>query len=113
MEQCLTCPRQFEYTRSKGGTRHKCNSCCVNERRIRLRKKIIDHLGGKCILCDYDKCMGALHVHHTDPTKKDFNISGSHSRSWKSIEKELDKCILLCANCHFSEHHDCIRYGCS
>lgn len=112
MNICEICNREYEYCRNKGGTRVKCNSCSVNERRIKLRKKIVDHMGGQCVKCGYDKCYGAMHAHHLDPSEKDFNISGSHSRSWAVIEKELGKCILICSNCHSEEHHDCARYNC-
>ena len=61
-------------------------------------------MGGKCGKCGYDKCIHALHAHHVNTNDKDFNISGAHSRSWKRIEKELEKCVLLCANCHIEEH---------
>ena len=52
---------------------------------------------------DYDKCMSALEFHHLDPKEKDFSIS-TNIKSLDLIKKELDKCILLCANCHREEH---------
>jgi len=57
--------------------------------------------GGKCMICGYDKNPGVLDFHHVDPSTKSFGISsGGFSRSWKSIEDEIRKCILVCANCH-------------
>lgn len=55
-------------------------------------------------MCGYSKCKEALDFHHVNPNEKDFNISGSHSRSWEKIELELKKCVLLCANCHREIH---------
>lgn len=69
-------------------------------------------MGNYCFKCGYSKCYGALHVHHVEAENKSFNISGSHSRSWKAIIEELDKCVLLCANCHAEEHHSCEEYNC-
>jgi hypothetical protein len=46
-----------------------------------------------------------LIFHHRNPKDKDFNISGNHGRSWSKIEAELDKCDLMCHNCH-NELHD-------
>lgn len=112
MNECKICNRIFNYTRSKGGTKTKCNTCHVNERKFKLRIKIIKHLGGKCSSCGYDKCYGALDAHHLDASSKHFNISGAHSRSWKRIEEELNKCVLICANCHRTKHHRCKVYGC-
>lgn len=112
MNECLLCKRKFVYQRSKGGTKTKCNTCQVNERRFKLRQKIIDYLGGKCCLCGYSKCYGALHAHHIDFNVKKFNISGAHSRSWNEIKQELSQCILICSNCHSELHHNCISYNC-
>lgn len=112
MISCKYCDRQYEYKRNSGHTKKVCNSCLVNRRRFKLKKRIIVYMGGKCVRCGYDGCLGALHPHHLDPLEKDFNISGCHSRSWEAIERELNKCILLCSNCHFEEHHGCENYGC-
>ncbi len=60
---------------------------------------------GKCQRCGYDRCIEALEFHHMDPTKKDFSISSKgYTRSWKRVQKELDKCVMLCANCHRETH---------
>jgi hypothetical protein len=45
----------------------------------------------------------ALIFHHLDPSHKDFTIGGK-SKSWNKIQSELDKCVLLCANCHAEVH---------
>ena len=61
--------------------------------------------GNKCEICGYNKCMGALVFHHIDEDLKLFNISGSYCRKWKDIQLELDKTILVCANCHAEIHY--------
>ena len=61
--------------------------------------------GGKCIECGYDKCPAALEFHHTDPSKKEFGIGGGYNRSWEVIKLELDKCVMLCSNCHHEKHY--------
>ena len=70
----------------------------------RDEKLAIEYKGGKCIFCGYSKCVRSLQFHHCDRTKKDFNISAV-SYSWERMKIELDKCILVCANCH-GEIHD-------
>jgi hypothetical protein len=72
--------------------------------RQRAKKRAVEYKGGKCQACGYCRCIRALKFHHLDPDKKDFAIS-SVSRSWEVIRKELDKCILVCGNCH-DEIHD-------
>ncbi len=77
----------------------------VNRRRKELRHKAIVYKGGRCSICGYNKCLQALEFHHSDPSKKDFGISAKgYTRSWEMVSKELDKCILLCANCHREVH---------
>lgn len=105
MSTCKTCGKEFEYVRSKGGTKTECGSCCNNKQRFAVKQKIIEFLGGKCIDCGYNKCSAALHAHHLDPKTKKFSPSGSHSRSWASMVEELEKCVLLCANCHAERHY--------
>ncbi|TMF66513.1 MAG: hypothetical protein E6I20_03900 [Chloroflexi bacterium] len=43
--------------------------------------------------------------HHLDSTTKNFGISEDGiARSWEKTEQELQKCVLLCANCHREVH---------
>jgi len=65
---------------------------------------LVEYKGGKCVRCGYNKNVKALQFHHIDKTTKLFSISSGHCRSWKSQIAEVDKCILLCANCHAEEH---------
>ena len=65
----------------------------------------IQYKGGKCEECGYHHCLEALEFHHKDPTKKDFSISSKgYTHSWKKVQEELDKCVMLCANCHRETH---------
>lgn len=98
------CGRRYKYSRSSGHTKTRCNSCLVNDRRFDRKIKCIEYMGGKCKRCGYDKCKRALAFHHLDPKTKSFNISGCHTRKWSEVQKELDKCIMLCHNCHAEEH---------
>lgn len=100
---CKTCGRKYVYDRAKGHRLTKCNSCHVNIRRFRLKEKAIKYKGGKCSLCGYNKCSYSMHFHHVNGSK-DFNIAGKHCYSWDKIKKELDKCVLVCANCHGEIH---------
>lgn len=73
----------------------------VSRRRRKIKEKAILYLGGACQLCGYSKYQGALDFHHLEPTSKTFGIgSQGHSRSWERVKQELDKCILVCSNCH-------------
>ena len=78
----------------------------VQSWRKRRKQEFVDYLGGKCVSCGYNKCLDALHFHHKDPDTKSFSINSAfaHPKRKALIKEEVDKCILLCANCH-SEHH--------
>lgn len=66
-----------------------------------LKQKAVDYKGGCCVFCGYHEHMGVLDFHHLDPTTKEFSIgSKGYTRSWEKVRAELDKCILVCANCH-------------
>ena len=78
----------------------------VKDRRRKVKELLVNYKGGKCEICGYDKCLGALDFHHLDPNEKEFSISSSNI--YKNIDKlkeEVDKCILVCANCHREIHY--------
>lgn len=78
----------------------------VKTHRQKIKEKSIEYKGGKCEKCGYNKCNRALEFHHLDPKEKDFTISKYSVLSWDKIKKELDKCILICSNCHRELHDD-------
>ena len=79
----------------------QCNVVNVLKRRKKVKLQAIEYKGGQCQNCGYKKCQEALEFHHLDPTQKDFGLSTKGiCRSWERVKAELDKCILLCANCH-------------
>lgn len=98
----------IEYKQYSNGGKYVCKKCCtedVSARRRELKQKSVEYKGGKCQYCGYNKSLSALEFHHVDPTEKDFNLaSGGSIKKWEYVKEELDKCILLCANCHREEH---------
>ncbi len=79
----------------------------VRKRRQKIRRMAVAAKGGRCEKCGYDRCTEALEFHHLDNSNKNFGLSEKgHARSWKKVEKELKKCVLLCANCHREIHAD-------
>ena len=101
----------FEHALECFGTKNqryrckKCRSEAVQRKRLNLKKKAVQYKGGKCCKCGYDKCQDALDFHHVNPNEKDFAISAKgYLKSWEKIKTELDKCLLVCANCHREIH---------
>ena len=73
----------------------------VAKRRKKIKSLAVEYKGGKCQICGYMKCVGALELHHINPAEKSFGIGDKgYTRSWDTVRNEIDKCILLCANCH-------------
>lgn len=102
MRICRICGNKFKDYQSKGRTR--CGSCNTKIRRYRTKLAAIKLLGGICIDCGWQGNQAAFQFHHTGHDKKDFTIGNVANKKWEIIKKELDKCVLLCANCHAIRH---------
>ena len=73
----------------------------VAKRRRKIKLLAIEYKGGKCQICSYNKYPGGLDLHHIDRKSKSFGIGDKgYTRSWEKVRTELDKCVLVCANCH-------------
>lgn len=68
--------------------------------RQKRKRELVEIMGGKCVLCGYDKCIAALEFHHLDKSKKEYQISSGNCHGWEEDIKELRKCALVCSNCH-------------
>jgi predicted HNH restriction endonuclease len=55
-----------------------------------------------------------MDFHHLDPSLKSKDVKSLMCGRWDKIQEELDKCVLLCANCHrelhWSEMHEPLLY---
>lgn len=101
-----------EYRASKDKPNGRCLKCSVDavqRRRRKIKQQSIEYKGDSCAHCNGRFHPAVYEFHHRDPTKKDFALgSGGICRSWDAIKLELDKCDMLCANCHRMEH---VRIG--
>ena len=79
------------------------NRYCV-ERWQKRKLKAIEYKGGKCQRCGYDKYPDVLEFHHRDPTEKEATWTKMRLWGWEKTLTELDKCDMLCANCHREVH---------
>src|SRR5690606_24931558 len=57
----------------------------------------------QCAYCEENEPR-ALQFHHIDPSTKSFNISNATDYPLAAVKAEMDKCELICANCHFKLH---------
>lgn len=103
---------QNEFYASKSGEVYgwckSCNNKITHEKQLIRKAECVKYKGGKCIVCGYNKYVGALDFHHVNPEEKEFNIAQLRSYSLEFLIKELDKCVLLCKNCHAEVHHGSI-----
>ena len=104
--QCLTCEKQFVSNRRKFCSK-KCYSGHYKITNNKTKEKLTFLAGGCCQSCGYDKNYAALQFHHIDPKTKLFplNAASCGMYPWEELTKELVKCLLLCANCHFELHN--------
>lgn len=56
-----------------------------------------------CAICGYRDHPDALHFDHLPGNDKNGNISQIYRNSWQDVLKEIEKCQVLCANCHAIE----------
>lgn len=102
---------QFNWRSKAQGTRRSDCKFCHTEymRKVYQQKKNeIQDLkkNKKCIKCGYNKCGAALDFHHIDPEEKDEIIQRmvSNNYSLDKVFEEIEKCVVLCANCHREFH---------
>lgn len=112
MKTCSTCKlikdeKEFYKKGNSGRINSICKSCfnsyCV-ERWINKKIWAIDYLGGKCKVCSIQDHYSIYDFHHRDPKQKDIVWDKMRLVSKDRMVKELDKCDLLCSNCHRKLH---------
>ncbi len=76
-------------------------------RGLKRKLELIESRGGKCEVCGYDKNIAALEFHHINPDEKEFQLDMRHlsNTSLERLQNEVNKCQLLCANCHREAHN--------
>ena len=119
-----TCENEFD---NKSGRKKFCSNKCrckqtylnnptdnhqsayayQKDRAEERKKEIIKIKGGQCEECGYSKNYAALCFHHIDPNQKDFGLDARKlsNTKWEKLLEEVEKCKLLCHNCHMEEHY--------
>ena len=111
--KCRTCDVEGEENFYKTA-KYQCKKCWnrrTADKQIQKVKDLKEEYGGKCVRCGYDKYLGALEFHHTDPTVKEFHLGEARGRKVEVLRQELDKCELVCRNCHAEIHEHIRRVG--
>jgi len=106
--------RQLAYKRAWNKQYYQKNKIKEKERIAKRKKEISEWFMGykSRLMCERcgEKETICLEFHHIKERDKDFNLGQVKSWGWgkKRIEKEIKKCIVLCANCHRKLHADLI-----
>lgn len=84
-----------------------CKKCRIEystNRSLEIKIEAINYLGGSCQDCGLIDKPCVYDFHHLDPSKKEIAFGSRGGKSFESLKPELDKCVLLCANCHRKRH---------
>lgn len=116
MKFCVTCKHtkstvDFHYSHKEQRIRSICKRCATDSvlaRQRAFKQQCLDYKGNTgCTRCGYNKTNVALEFHHRNPAEKDFSMA--KFKMYKLIDivkEELDKCDVLCSNCHKEVHHE-------
>jgi 5-methylcytosine-specific restriction endonuclease McrA len=101
----LDCPQHGEAEHALSGDGYyRCKQCRVEavvRRRRKVKELLVSDAGGRCLVCGYDRYIGALHFHHLDPAEKRMALGGGGvTLALETLRSESRKCVLLCSNCH-------------
>lgn len=102
-KECYKTLNNQSYMNSSSSRKQK-----VAERRNRVKaenKEIIKKVkdDNPCCFCgETEHC--CLDFHHKDPTQKEFEISNSMKKNKGKLVEEIDKCVVICSNCHRKHH---------
>jgi len=95
------------YCRNRNTNYHHQSYVAQKRRGLSAKFELMALKGGKCMRCGYFRNHAALEFHHIDPATKNFQLDQRSlaNRSREEVMKEVEKCLLVCANCHAEIHH--------
>jgi hypothetical protein len=100
---CKECIKIYDHERLLRDRKHIVK--VKRERVQKNRKWLKDYKQNKkCERCSENDSI-CLDFHHID-NSKDYVIANMLGCSIETIKKEIEKCIILCANCHRKEHRE-------
>ena len=117
MKTCCKCKLEKNesefYQKTKDRLQSYCKPCLLKVQMLRWKKvkeRAIEYKGGKCLDCEVAHNRPEVYqFHHLNPEEKDSSWDKLRLKSWDKIVAEIDKCVLLCANCHIIRHSKLIE----
>lgn len=103
---CVTCNQEYDKSLfyKKGASCKKCFNAKMIKKDKDVKLELVNLFGNKCNCCNKSFNQYVYQFHHIDPSEKDFEISKLRSHTIKNVLPELQKCEMLCANCHSMKH---------
>ena len=109
---CLKCGKdlrgkQTKYCSSKCKNNQNQSYLAQQSRGLERKIILIQRCGGQCSVCGYKKNSSALDFHHINPKEKLFalDLRSLSNRTQLKIDSEIQKCTLMCRNCHSELHN--------
>ena len=114
-KKCIVCDTEFIPEPNNRKYCYSCLPCCIDKnaaKRARFRAvklELLKYKGSRCVSCGYCLYEGSLQFHHRNPNEKEFELSkvklGTNGMTMEKMKREVDKCDVLCANCHAELHY--------
>lgn len=86
-----------------------CSTLYYGNRIRNVKIRMIEYKGGECERCKLklkDTHYSVFDFHHINPEEKDLRFNRIKYQKWEVIKNEIDKCSLVCANCHRIIHSE-------
>ena len=95
---------------NRDGLSSICRACKrdYDTARRNARRELLNEIKRKrgCSMCGYREHARALHFHHEDPSLKELTVSEAYMFNVPQLLAEVEKCVVLCANCHAVSHSE-------
>ena len=104
---CMACKNAGSRVRNKHPAVRLSKRDASRKARRANHERLLEYIGGKyvCEYCGYtDECTAPFDFHHIDRTSKELGVGNMMQLSWERVKSEVDKCIILCSNCHRKVH---------
>ena len=106
IDKCECCQKDIKY---KNGAIKLCVNCKRKTRRLAYRISAANYKNNECEICGLKRNtiddLEIFDFHHKDKLNKSFELGDNiESKKWETVKQELDKCMMLCANCHRNQH---------
>lgn len=82
-----------------------CKNCAnaLEKNRYKKKKEYINSFKSECKKCGENR-QYVLDFHHLNSEEKDFTIGQFRKGSFSILKEEIEKCVVLCSNCHREYH---------